>query len=551
MFALRRLAVALSLVTIAAGCSGSGAPVTPHPHGQLPAAVRAGNTRLRAVAGLTLTVTNGIASFTAVKKAPPFVATASEAVTVPAMDIDLCPALAHPWSSPCPSPSPSPTPQPMLRIVSVPALAGLNNPPKGTYYLAMQGPGSGRLALSGPGTLAGQIISFPASNALLELSAGHTYTFFVAVTQGVAPTPTPSPTPTPLANTCPSYAGTIAAVAPPASTPLPVLVSPPPVNFISNYQFSASPAPIYQFACGPAQLIYFGRNAGGTISTYDPASSSLQDVAQANGVPSTLTLAISAQDRLNNLYATAFGATQSVVYQVHYDGTTQASVSMPASFFNDVPMAEGSDGNVYGVGSTGTAALAFRLTPTLAITALPLPNGCARPFAITAGSDGNLWILDSGCGLVRLSTGGSAAIVAPQLGFTGAGFAATAFAQGPDGAFYAAVPGEIERADPAAGTVTAIALPTEAGSVQGLVAGSDHRLWISAVGGSQLGVMARLDLTTGAIVEWPTTEGYGNDSGGAPTNPAFLVTGPDGNIYGADRGIEHSVMKLQPALAGS
>lgn len=544
MAVLTRVAGALAVAALAAGCSNANVMAPVHSREQaLAAPARTDYASLRVVAGLKITINDGIASFTAVSNRPVFIAPSNQTVEIPAMNIDLCPAFQRRWSTPCASPTPSPTPMPMLRLAAGSAI------PKGTYYLAVQLPGGKRVALSGPGVLTDQTVALPASNGSLAILANTRYKFFLAVSAGTAVTPTPSPTPTPLANLCPSYAGSIAPVAPPVSTPAPVLVSPPPVNFMSNYQFSASPAPIYQFTCGPAQVVYFAK-PGGTISAYDPADSSIRNVAQVNAVPSTITLMISAVDKLNNLYATAADASQSIIYQVHYDGTSQSSVAMPASFLSGVPMTEGSDGNVYGVGSTGTSSLIFRVHAGLTVDAINLPAGCVRPFRITAGSDGNLWILDSGCGLVKIGTASAPAIVSPRLGFDASGFEATAFAQGPDEAFYAAVPGAVQRADAATGAVTSIALPPEASSVQGLVAGPDHRLWLSASGGSVSGVMARLDLGTGEIVEWPSTEGYGNDSSGAPTNPAFLVIGPDGNLYGADRGVEHSVMKLQPSLAG-
>ncbi len=550
MFDLRRIAFAVAALCIVADCS-RGAVIPPGataPAGAMPDAKAVQN--LRVVAGLVVTVNGGVASFAAARTRPVYTAPASQSLTIPAMTIDLCPLYQRASSTPCPSPTASPTPIPMLGTMAriSPSLRPL---PQGTYYLVVQPlPGTTRIALSGPGTVAGQTVTLPGSNATFAVSADQRYKFLLVSASGTIATPTPSPTPTPLADQCPAFAGTIAPAPAPASTPAAVLVSPPPINFMSNYQFSETAGlPIYRVTCGPAQLLYFSAGPGGTISTYDPVYSSIRNIGQIAGVPAGATLMVSAHDRLNNLYATAVGASQPYVYEISYDGARQSSAPLPSSFI-DVPLAEGADGNVYGVGSTGTAAQIFRITADLSVTTLSAPAGCTHPFAMVSGSDSQLWILDSACGLFKISTAGAASIVSARLGFDANGFDATALAQGPDGAFYAAVPGAIQRADQTSGTMSTIALPPEAASVQAMVAGPDHRLWLSASGDSQLGVMARLDLASGVLVEWPSTMGYGNDSGGAPTNPAYLVIGPDGNLYGTDRGIEGSVMKLQPALAG-
>lgn len=561
MYRSRRSLYACAAVLLLASCSSAGSanlPASPISRDSVDTAAtqtERDDAHVRILSGLALTIQNGRASFAIANDRPVYAASGDQTLVVPSFTLDTCPLYQH--ATPCPTATPSPTPGPVA--LALPLAQRQPNQGANYYILVRALPRGVRSAVTGPGIAAGQALVFPASNAPLVLSSGVSYRFLLAQTNGTIPTPTPSPTPTPVPNLCPNFAGKVPPVAQPVSTPPAVIVSSPPLNFISDYDFEETP--IDQFTCGPNQMIYHGAGLGGAWGTFDPVMSAMRNLPTVTAVPASLALQITAQDRVDNLYATAVGATQPVVYQMSDDGTRQAHVVMPAGFNNDAPLAEGTDGNVYGTGNTQAGSNVYQISPALAVTAFKAPAACSGPWRLLAGSDGNLWFLDAGCGLVKMTTGGAFSVVASHIGFDSSGFHPTAFGEGPDGAYYVAVAGALQRVEPQNGTMTTIGLPAEASVVSGIVAGKDERLWLSASGGSLTGVMARLDLTSGAMVEWPTTVSSPNVSvGGAPTNPSFLVIGPDGNIFGTntgrlDRGSAglsqfSTVMKLDASFAG-
>ncbi len=174
----------------------------------------------------------------------------------------------------------------------------------------------------------------------------------------------------------------------------------------------------------------------------------------------------------------------------------------------------GSDGNLWAVESGGNKIA--RITPTGVIKEFPLAAG-SLPLGITAGPDGNLWFTPRG-GIGRITPSGVVTIfplntIPHQI------------TAGPDGNLWFTdnFRGNIGRTTPA-GVITLFPIPTRpgGGSSQpvGIAAGPDGNIWFteSNPGAHKIGRITR----TGVITEFTV----------ATTGSLIGITaGPDGNLW--------------------
>ena len=145
----------------------------------------------------------------------------------------------------------------------------------------------------------------------------------------------------------------------------------------------------------------------------------------------------------------------------------------------------------------------------------PDPSKLNTPYAITAASDGSLWIADA-LGVMRMTPTGSytRVVEAPRV---------TSIAPGPDGAiwFTEYEPPRIGRID-SAGQVTYFSEGISSWSA-GIAAGPDGNVWFTEYGAQRI---ARIT-PSGTVTEF--SQGLLPDS-----QPVAIVAGPDGRMWFTD-----------------
>jgi streptogramin lyase len=109
------------------------------------------------------------------------------------------------------------------------------------------------------------------------------------------------------------------------------------------------------------------------------------------------------------------------------------------------------------------------------ITEYPLPTASSNPTAITKGSDGNLWFIETAANkLGRITT---------------------------------------------VGTITEFAIPTPNSGLAGITSGPDGNIWFTESTGNKIGKIT----ADGSITEYPLPK--------ANSSPTSITAGPDGNIW--------------------
>jgi streptogramin lyase len=151
-----------------------------------------------------------------------------------------------------------------------------------------------------------------------------------------------------------------------------------------------------------------------------------------------------------------------------------------------------------------------------------------KPYDITLGPDGALWMTESGSSpaLARVTTAGTA------LEYSSGGLNGSArlagVVTGPDGHLWAADrsgTASIVEYDPSVTTFTHYALPTSAGLPEDIAVGTDGNLWFTEPGGT--GRIGRVT-PTGVITEF--------SAGLTPnSSPWGIVAGPDGALWFTER----------------
>jgi streptogramin lyase len=191
----------------------------------------------------------------------------------------------------------------------------------------------------------------------------------------------------------------------------------------------------------------------------------------------------------------------------------------------------GSDGNLWFTEST-SGKIGIINPTTDAITELSLPTVSAGPRGITSGPDGNLWFTEnsvSKIGMVNPSTH-----VVTEFATKKASSGPQDITVGPDGNlwFTEFSANKIGVINPTTHLITEFAVPTSASQPYGITTGPDGNLWFSERLGYKIGM---INPTTHVITE------FVNPSG---PEPEEIATGPDGYLW---FGTDNSIEKLNPA----
>jgi virginiamycin B lyase len=170
-----------------------------------------------------------------------------------------------------------------------------------------------------------------------------------------------------------------------------------------------------------------------------------------------------------------------------------------------------------------------RITTSGGVTEYPLPNASkAGPDLIAAGPDGALWYTDETQGLIgRITTSGQIAAYQFHLHAEPQGIVT-----GPDGNLWVSESDDQHIAMVAkSGVSTEFSIQTpgkSAGSKSyAIIAGPDKNLYFTEGNGALNGVGAIGQITTAGVAQHFSTNITN-------TSPAYLTTGPDGNIWFTD-----------------
>jgi virginiamycin B lyase len=244
--------------------------------------------------------------------------------------------------------------------------------------------------------------------------------------------------------------------------------------------------------------------------------------------------------------------TGNVIHRVTPAGRI-AEFPLPANTFAD-NITLGPDGNLWFTlfvrdGNTLRSGVG-RITPSGAITLVPLPlSGFDRSF-IAAGRDGNLWLAHiapqagnlrfdrfspSGTGFTTFTLPSSVGPKGPQDMLNG-------FAAGPDGNLWAT---ELSYVHPAvlrvtpSGAITAFPLPPSSLQAAGVTAGPDGNVWITEAESSGRPGNSRIVRVTpaGVATELPVKPGV---------VAVAITSGPDGNLWYGDV-LGASIGRMTPA----
>ena len=194
----------------------------------------------------------------------------------------------------------------------------------------------------------------------------------------------------------------------------------------------------------------------------------------------------------------------------------------------------GPDDNLWFINYRGLAATIDRITTAGAVTEFPITTAGTYPNDITSGPDGALWFTEntsSGPMIGRITTTGVITqfpVSQPNSGpFPSLPETLGSIAAGPDGAlwftasFSTSTPfgdagGEIDRIT-TAGVVTKFAVPTYVGDI---TSGPDGALWFTGESGFS-GSIGRIT-TAGVVTTFPVA---------GAADPLSITSGPDGNLW--------------------
>jgi streptogramin lyase len=159
----------------------------------------------------------------------------------------------------------------------------------------------------------------------------------------------------------------------------------------------------------------------------------------------------------------------------------------------------GSDGNLWFT-ECGSNAIG-KITPSGAVTEIPLPNSPGGPYGITAGPDGALWFVEHGGNKIgRIPTNATQSTdITEYSGMTGSD--PRYITTGPDGALWFSERNKptsgpfngdsvIGRIDPGSGSITEYKAPTTGSDPYGIAAGPDGAIWFTECGASKVGRIA-------------------------------------------------------------
>ena len=205
-----------------------------------------------------------------------------------------------------------------------------------------------------------------------------------------------------------------------------------------------------------------------------------------------------------------------------------ASIDCPQGCVDPAGILFGPDSKLWFTELTQAANAIAKLDPNLspgppdsAVAAFPVPTDAVNPWAITRGSDGNLWftenVIDGKVGritpagtITEFSTGSRGSI---PFGITSGPDGNLWFTEQTDGQ------GRVGVMTTAGAMVAEIPVPGTGQDLSGITTGSDHNVWFAE---QTAGSIGRIDGSTRAYL------GAVADGGAGPQS---ITTGPDGLLY--------------------
>jgi streptogramin lyase len=367
-------------------------------------------------------------------------------------------------------------------------------------------PQAGWTTFEGPGTVNGTTITFTASSASVQLTAGVTYDLVLFTVASALPTPTPtaSPTPTPVATAPPSH-GTVVEYPVPSVDPLAITAGPDGnLWFTTTYDIgkitTSGTVTVYKIpngfpnpqsiVTGPDGNLWFAESSGGKIGKITTSGVITEYPVPVPAHPQLNAIAVGSD---GNLWFTVEDLDFSAQYQVERIG---------------------------------------KITPAGAITEYPGPSYSVHLQGIAAGADGNLWFTQSNGYIGKITTAG----VATQYGvpeqpnpgqiIPGPGGALWFSAQG-IGDTGASAYGDVGFID-TSGKVTQFTFPQHYYG-PGIATGPDGNLWLGELQGYNVAKMT----PSGTLVEYAVP---------SHSHPLFVTAGPDGNVWFTTRGGTNSTL---------
>jgi streptogramin lyase len=196
------------------------------------------------------------------------------------------------------------------------------------------------------------------------------------------------------------------------------------------------------------------------------------------------------------------------------EGQTATEFPITTAGADPFAIVAGSDGNLWFTEFQKNQI--GRITPAGVVTEFPLPNANSHPNGITAGPDGNLWFTELTIPgrIGRISTSGTIT----EFLTTTSGAQPGGICAGPDGNLWFQEPGASK-----IGRITTAGVVTEfptTGGGYGIAAGSDGALWFVENGANKIG-----RITTAGVVtnDFPIPT--------ANSMPRGIAAGPDGNLW--------------------
>ncbi|MEA2593346.1 MAG: virginiamycin lyase, partial [Actinomycetota bacterium] len=208
--------------------------------------------------------------------------------------------------------------------------------------------------------------------------------------------------------------------------------------------------------------------------------------------------------------------------------TAVTSYPVPTPNVNPWAITLGSDGNMWFTENVVGGNIG-RVTPTGTITEFSTHNSGATPFGITSGPDGNLWFTEqsSGQGKVGVMTTAGAVVAEIPVGGNIPDLSGITVGSDHNVWFAEQTAGRIGRID---GSTRAYlgAVPDAGAGPQSITAGRDGLLYFTEAGSSSIGRFDPRTPPASVTTHFPTPTGRAIDPNGPPTG---ITTGPDGNIW--------------------
>ncbi len=269
-------------------------------------------------------------------------------------------------------------------------------------------------------------------------------------------------------------------------------------------------------ACGKGTPVTSGTATPAPTPT--PGVTSQFTIPTASSHPAGIATAVD-----GNLWFTEFAASK--VGQLNVAGRISESVTpSKGSTPNGVASGAGPDLNIWFT-ETALGKVAQITVTGPPYTEYTLPDPAARPVGVALGSDGNMWLTDTGTNAIWRVQQLKAK---PFVKFTQYKLTGNAqplgITNGPDGALWFTEPGtnHIGRLPISGHPLTEYAVPTARSAPTGIAPGSDNALWFTEQRVKKIG---RIAVTGAVTAEYPLA--------GAMT-PDALVQGIDGNFYFTD-----------------